>query len=67
MGKSNSLRLRDLRDAFRLIGECRDLGAEVRSWREHLLIGLRRLVGAQVAMAGELRGDGMRPGSLRRP
>ncbi len=40
MGKSNRLRLRDLRDAYRLIGECRDLGDDVRVWREHMLRGL---------------------------
>jgi DNA-binding CsgD family transcriptional regulator len=58
MGKSKRLRLRDMRDAYRLIGECRDLGGEVRAWREHMLMGLRRLVDAQVAMAAEVREGG---------
>src|SRR5262245_25737584 len=58
MEKSKRLRLRDLKDAYRLIGECRDLGGEVQAWRKHMLLGLRRLVDAQVAMAAEVRGDG---------
>ncbi|QDV38512.1 helix-turn-helix transcriptional regulator [Tautonia plasticadhaerens] len=58
MGKSSRPRLRELRDAYRLVGECRDLGGRVRDWREHLLAGLRRLVGAQVGLAAEVRGDG---------
>ena len=58
MGKSRRIRLRDLRAAYRLLGECRDLGGEVRAWREHMLLGLRQLVAAQVAMAAEVREGG---------
>ena len=58
MGKSNRLRLRDLRDAYRLIGECRDLGDDVREWREHMLRGLCRLVGAELGMGAEVREGG---------
>ena len=55
MGKSKRLRLRDVRDALRLIGECRDFGADVLAWREHLLRGLCRLLDAQVAVGAEVR------------
>ncbi len=58
MSKSQRLRFRDLRDIYRLIGDCRDLGANVRSWREHMLQGLRRLVDAQVAVGSEVRTGG---------
>src|SRR4051794_25453187 len=59
MGKSRHLRLRDLRDAYRLIGECRDLGGDVAAWRRHALLGLRRLVNAQVAVMSDLRDGGI--------
>jgi hypothetical protein len=50
MSSLNRLRLKDLRDAYRLIGECRELGRDVSAWRLHMLEGLRRLTGAQVGM-----------------
>lgn len=50
MADSGRLRLEDVRAAFRLIGECRELGSDPNAWRRHMLDGLRHLVGAQVAM-----------------
>jgi DNA-binding NarL/FixJ family response regulator len=50
MAKSGRLRLQDVRAAYRLIGECRELGADARAWRWHMLEGLRQLAGARVAM-----------------
>lgn len=67
MAKSKRLRLRDLRDAYRIIGECRDLGDEVRAWRGHMLQGLRQLVDAQIALAGEVRGGGSWSEALHEP
>lgn len=55
MGKSGRVRLSDLRAAFRLIGECRDLRADSASWRLHAHGGLCRLVGARAAVGGECR------------
>jgi DNA-binding CsgD family transcriptional regulator len=55
MGKSASLRLQDVRNAFRLIGECRDLGADCLQWRRHMLEGLCPLLGARAAIGGEMR------------
>jgi hypothetical protein len=51
MGRSNRLRLSDVRAAFRLVGECRDLGADSAAWRRHMSEGLRRLAGARVMIA----------------
>ena len=53
MGKSDLLRLQDVRDAYRLIGECRDLGGEPALWHTRILEGLRQLVGASAGAGGE--------------
>lgn len=61
MGESRRLRLKDVRSIYRLIGECRDLGADHVAWRTHLLSELCRLLDMQVGMAGETPD----PGSFR--
>jgi DNA-binding CsgD family transcriptional regulator len=43
-----------VRAVFRLIGECRELGADVAAWRRRLATGLCRLTGAQVGLVGEV-------------
>jgi DNA-binding CsgD family transcriptional regulator len=58
MGHSQRLRLRDLRDAFRLIGECQEAGADPVEWRQVMLHGVCRLVDAPLAMGGEGRWAG---------
>jgi DNA-binding CsgD family transcriptional regulator len=55
MAKSDLLRVRDVRDAYRLIGECRDLGSDPAQWHQHMLDGLCRLIGARTAAGGEGR------------
>ena len=50
MAESDRLRLADIRATFRLIGECRELGTDPVAWRRHMLEGLRRLTGAQLAL-----------------
>ena len=62
MAKSDLLRLQDVRDAYRLIGECRDLGSDPALWCPRMLEGLCRLIGAPMATGGE--GQWSRP---RRP
>lgn len=52
MSKSQRLRSRDLRSIYRLIGECRDLGADPLVWQRRLVEGISTLVGARVAHAG---------------
>jgi DNA-binding CsgD family transcriptional regulator len=63
MSKSNRLRHRDLRNIYRLIGECRDLGADPLAWRRRLLEGVMQLTGARVGYLVELLGF---PGPGRR-
>lgn len=53
MTKSDTLRLRDVRDAYRLIGECRDLGHDPALWYPHMLGGIGRILGAMQASGGE--------------
>jgi DNA-binding CsgD family transcriptional regulator len=59
MRKSDLLRVRDVRDAYRLIGDCRDLGSEPALWQTRMFAGLCQLVGAAVGTGGE--GFWMRP------
>jgi DNA-binding CsgD family transcriptional regulator len=62
MSKSASLRLGDVRRAFRLVGECRDLGSDPDAWPRHAFEGLGRLLGARAATGGEIewrRPDGL--------
>jgi DNA-binding CsgD family transcriptional regulator len=49
-----SLRLRDVRSAFRLLGEVREIGADPNIWRPHMVLGLRKLVGAEVVVSSEV-------------
>jgi len=50
MAKSRTLRVSDVQKVYRLISECRDLGADPVAWREHLIAGACQLVSAQVAV-----------------
>ncbi len=50
--RSNLLRFQDVRDAYRLIGECRDLGRDATLWHRRMLEGLCRLIGAEAATGG---------------
>jgi DNA-binding CsgD family transcriptional regulator len=52
MGKSDLLRVQDVRDAYRLIGECRDLGSDPALWHSRMLGGMYGLIGAP-ATGGE--------------
>jgi DNA-binding CsgD family transcriptional regulator len=58
MKRSQQLRLKDLRGAYRLIMECRELGHDPVLWRRHMFLGLCPLVGARVAAGGEIRDFG---------
>jgi DNA-binding CsgD family transcriptional regulator len=56
MGESAYLRARDYRTILRLVGECRDLGADPVAWRLHLLTELCAELGARVGAGGEATG-----------
>ena len=66
MRKSERLRLSDVRAVFRLVGECRDLGADPEAWRSHITRSLAGLIGGQVSLAGEAAksADGSTPGLI---
>ena len=53
MARSDLLRIQDVRGAYRLIGECRDLGSDPVLWYPHMLSGLCRLIGVPVGAGGE--------------
>jgi DNA-binding CsgD family transcriptional regulator len=50
MGKSSRLRLGEVRQAMRLVGECRDLGRSPETWYAHALLGARQLLRAKVVI-----------------
>lgn len=53
VSRSDHLRLSDVREAFRLLGELRELGAEPLVWRRHMLESLGRIIGVTVGMSAE--------------
>ena len=55
MTKSDLLRVQDVRDAYRLIGECRDLGSDPTLWYQRMFEGLCGLIGAPATSGGEAR------------
>ena len=55
MAKSDLLRVQDVRDAYRLIGDCRDLGRDPGLWFPRVLEGLGRLTGSAGSTGGEGR------------
>jgi DNA-binding CsgD family transcriptional regulator len=64
MSKSQRLRAADVSNVHRLIGDCRDLGADPLAWQSRLLAGLMQLTGARVAYLVGLYGF---PGPNMRP
>ena len=53
MSKSDSVRIHEVRDAFRLIGDCRDLGTDPDLWPKHMFEGLLKLIGCSSGCGGE--------------
>ena len=53
MSKSFLLRVEDIREAYRLIGDCRDLASVPELWQQRMFDGLLALVGADRATGGE--------------
>jgi DNA-binding CsgD family transcriptional regulator len=53
VSKSSQLRVYDIRQAYRLIGDCRDLAAVPEFWQQRMFDGLLALVGADRSAGGE--------------
>jgi DNA-binding CsgD family transcriptional regulator len=53
MSTAVTLRLRDVRRAFRLIGDCRDVGDDTSQWQELAMRALSRLIGGDAVTGGE--------------
>lgn len=56
MAETSHLRVGDVREILRIIGECRDLGDDELAWRGHLLGELARLTDADLGFSGEMTG-----------
>jgi DNA-binding CsgD family transcriptional regulator len=66
MAEPRRLRLRDVRDVFRLIGEVRELGADPKVWRPHMVKRLLHLLGAEIVVSSEVHAQTTRvPGKLK--
>jgi DNA-binding CsgD family transcriptional regulator len=55
MANSELLRPHEVRDAYRLIGDCRDLGHDPALWHRRMFDGVCRLIGVPAATGGEGR------------
>lgn len=53
MSKSDSVRIHEVRDSFRLIGDCRDLGNDPDLWPARMFEGLLKLIGCSSGCGGE--------------
>jgi DNA-binding CsgD family transcriptional regulator len=51
---ADRLKLRDVRKAFRLVGEVREIGSDPQRWRPHMVLALRKLVNADVVVSSEI-------------
>src|SRR4051812_38405795 len=66
MPEPRRLRLRDVRQVFRVIGEVRELGADPKVWRPHMVKRLRRLFKAEIVVSSEVHAQTTRvPGRLK--
>jgi DNA-binding CsgD family transcriptional regulator len=56
VAESSSLRVRDVREVVRVVGECRELGDDRLAWRGHLIARLASLTDADLGFSGEMAG-----------
>ncbi len=54
MAEGNHLKLRDVRNVFRLIGEIRELGAEPDQWRPHMVRRLQQMLNCDLVISSEI-------------
>jgi DNA-binding CsgD family transcriptional regulator len=64
LSKSHRLHLKDVRAVFRLVGECRELGADSLTWRTHLANQMCRLLGARMGVVVEFGGERQEVGTI---
>jgi DNA-binding CsgD family transcriptional regulator len=64
MGKSANLRLADVRQTYRLLGECRELRGAGQEWAAHAFTGFTRLLGARGSNGGHV--EWQRPAGIVR-
>ncbi len=67
MSKSNRLRLRDARDIYLLVGECREVGEDIQAWRQRMHDGLAELLSSRVIVCGMLPRDDAEPWKFATP
>jgi DNA-binding CsgD family transcriptional regulator len=66
MPEPRRLRLRDVRDVFRVIGEVREIGGDPKAWRPHMVKRLRALFAVEVVISSEIHARTTKtPGILR--
>ena len=54
MAEGNHLKLRDVRNVFRLIGEIREMGAEPDQWRPHMVRRLQKMLNCDLVISSEI-------------
>ncbi len=53
-GNGKHLKLRDVRNVFRLIGEIRELGADPEQWRPHMVRRLQKMLACELVISSEI-------------
>jgi len=67
MGKSNRVTLRDMRDLYRLVSECRETGSDVDLWAHRLCEGLAEIIPTRTVTCGLITPAILQTGSLPMP
>ena len=64
--QTRRLRLRDVRDVFRLLSEIRELANDPKVWRPHMVKRLCKVFGAEIVISSEVHAQAMKkPGQTR--
>jgi DNA-binding CsgD family transcriptional regulator len=66
MAQPRKIRLSDVRNVFRLLGEVREIGADPKVWRPHMVKGLSKLFSCEIVISSEVHARTTKvPGKLR--
>ncbi len=64
--QTRRLRLRDVRDVFRLLSEIRELASDPKVWRPHMVKRLCKVFGAEIVISSEVHAQAMKkPGQTK--